>query len=114
MKPIKNEAAYQEALRRIEVLWGVPPDTPEGDELDILMVLAEAYENKHYPMPPADPVNAILFQMDQLEMDRKQLQKFLGPSSRVSDVLNRKRNLSLPQIKKLHKEMNIPYECLIG
>lgn len=114
MKPIKNESAHQNALSRIEELWGVAPDTPEGDELEILLVLVEAYENKHYPMPPSDPINAILFQMDQLGIDRKKLQEFLGPRSRVSDVLNRKRDLSLPQIRKLHKGMGIPYECLLG
>lgn len=114
MKPIKNESAYQNALSRIEKLWGAAPDTPEGDELEILLVLVEAYENKHYPLPPSDPINAILFQMDQLGIDRKKLQEFLGPRSRVSDVLNRKRDLSLPQIRKLHKGMGIPYECLLG
>ena len=114
MKPIKNEASYQEAIERIEELWGAAPDTPAGDELEILMVLVEAYENKHYPIPPSDPVNAILFQMDQLGVDRKKLQEFLGPRSRVSDVLNRKRGLSVPQIKRLHKGMGIPYECLLG
>jgi HTH-type transcriptional regulator/antitoxin HigA len=114
MKPLKNEHAYQEALERIEELWGAASNTPEGDELEILMVLVEAYENKHYPIPPSDPVNAILFQMDQMGIDRKKLQEFLGPKSRVSDVLNRKRGLSVPQIKKLHKGMRIPYECLLG
>lgn len=114
MKPIKRETAYQDALRRLEELWGAAPDTPEGDELEILMVLVEFYEKEHYPIPPSDPVDAILFQMDQLGMDRKKLQDFLGPRSRVSDVLNRKRNLSIPQIKKLHKGMGIPYECLLG
>ena len=99
MKPVKNEASYQEALERIEELWGADPDTAAGDELEILMVLVEAYENKHYPIPPSDPVNAILFQMDQLGVDRKKLQEFLGPRSRVSDVLNRKRGLSVTQIE---------------
>lgn len=114
MKPIKNEAAYQKALERIEGLWGAAQDSPEGDELEILLVLVEAYENKHYPIPPSDPVNAILFRMDQLGIDRKGLQEFLGQRSRVSDVLNRKRTLSLSQIKRLHKGMGIPYECLLG
>ncbi len=69
MKPIKTEASYQKALGRIEELWGAPPDTPEGDEVEILMVPVEAYENKHHPIPPSDPVNAILFQADRLGMD---------------------------------------------
>ena len=113
MKPIKNEQTYQKSLKRIEALWGSESDTPEGDELDILLVLVEAYEEKHYPIPPSDPVNAILFRMEQMNIDRKALEQYLGPKSRVSDVLNRKRPLSLPQIKKLHKGLEIPYESLI-
>ncbi len=114
MKPIKDEQTYKNGLKRIEELWGAEPDTPEGDELDILLILVEAYEEKHYPIPPSDSVDAILFRMEQLDMKRKDLEQFLGPKSRVSDVLNRKRPLSLPQIKKLHKEMGIPYESLLG
>ena len=114
MKPIKTEKIYQETLKRIEKLWGAEPDTLEGDELDILMVLVESYEDKNYPMPPSDPVDAINFQMDQLGINRKELQKFVGPKSRVSDILNRRRPLSLAQIKKLHKGMGIPYESLLG
>ena len=114
MKPIKDEQVYQEALARIEKLWGAEPDTPEGDELDILLVLVEAYEEKHYPIPPSYPVEAILFRADQMNLDRKGLEKFLGPKSRVSEVLNRKRPLSLPQIKRLHKGLGIPYESLLG
>ena len=113
MKPIKDKQTYQKSLKRIEEIWGAEPDTPEGDELDILLILIEAYEEKHYPIPPSDPVDAILFRMEQMDLDRRDLEQFLGPKSRVSDVLNRKRPLSLPQIKKLHKGMGIPYESLI-
>ncbi|MEW6668993.1 MAG: transcriptional regulator [Thermodesulfobacteriota bacterium] len=113
MKPVKDEQAYKESLKRIEDLWGAEPDTPEGDDLDVLLVLVEAYEEEHYPIPPSDPVNAILFRMEQMNLERKDLERFLGPKSRVSEVLNRKRPLSLPQIKKLHKELGIPYESLI-
>ena len=114
MKPIKNEKIYQKYLKRIEALWGAEPDTPDGDELDILLVLVEAYEERHYPIPPSDPVDAIIFRMDQMNLNRKDLEPFLGPKSRVSDVLNRKRSLSLPQIKKLHRGLSIPYESLLG
>ena len=114
MKPIKDEKTYKDGLKRVEELWGAEQDTPEGDELDILLVLIEAYEKKHYPIPPSDPVDAIIFRMEEMDIKRKDLEQFLGPRSRVSDVLNRKRTLSLPQIKKLHKEMGIPYENLIG
>jgi HTH-type transcriptional regulator / antitoxin HigA len=113
IKPIHNESDYKMALERVDHLWGANPDTPEGDELEILLVLVEGYENKHYQMPPSDPVDAILFLMDQLNLTRKDLETFLGPKSRVSDILNRKRNLTLPQIVKLHKELHIPYESLI-
>lgn len=113
IKPIHNERDYKIALDRIDCLWGTKQDTPEGDELDILLVLVEGYENKHHQMPPSDPVDAILFLMDQLNLTRKDLEAFLGPKSRVSDVLNRKRHLTLPQIVKLHKELHIPYESLI-
>ncbi len=113
MKPIKDERTYQAALARIDELWGAEPDTAEGDELDILLVLVEAYEEKHYPIPASDPVEAILFRADQMNLDRKALEKYLGPKSRVSEVLSRKRPLSLPQIKRLHKGLGIPYESLI-
>jgi HTH-type transcriptional regulator/antitoxin HigA len=113
IKPIRNEKLYEDALKRIESLWGSEPGTPEGDELDILITLVEAYEDKHYPMPPSDPVEAILFRMDQLDLGRKDLERFIGPKSRVSDVLKRKRPLSLKQIVRLHRGMDIPYESLI-
>lgn len=113
IKPIHNEKDYSESLKRAEILWGSEQDTPEGDELDILLVLIEAWENKNHVIPPSDPVNAILFLMDQMQMDRKDLEPYLGARSRVSDVLNRKRHLTIQQIVKLHKGLQIPYECLI-
>lgn len=113
IKPIHTAQDYQIALERAEKLWGSEPNTSKGDELDVLLVLIEAYENKHYPMPPSDPVNAILFFMDQMNLNRKDLEQFLGAKSRVSDILNRKRHLTMPQIVKLHKGLHIPYECLI-
>jgi HTH-type transcriptional regulator / antitoxin HigA len=113
LKPIHNEEDYQRALARTEVLWNAKQDTSDGDELDILLVLIEAYENKHHPMPPSDPVDAICFLMDQMNLKRKDLEVFLGPKSRVSDVLNRKRHLTINQIVKLHKGLHIPYDSLI-
>ncbi len=113
IKPIHNEQDYKVALKRVNALWGAVKDTPEGDELDVLLVLIEGYEQKNHPMPPSDPVDAIYFLMDQMNLTRQDLEAFLGPKSRVSDVLNRKRHLSLPQIVKLHKELHIPYESLI-
>lgn len=113
IKPIHNESDYKVALERVDHLWGAEQDTPEGDELDVLLVLVEGYENKHYPISSSDPVDAIFFLMDQLSLTRKDLEVFLGAKSRVSDVLNRKRHLTLPQIVKLHKKLHIPYESLI-
>ena len=113
IKPIHNESDYKIALARVEELWGAKEDTPEGDELDVLLVLVEHYETKNYQMPPSDPVNAILFLMDQMNLTRKDLEEFLGPRSRVSDVLNRKRSLTINQVIKLHKGLHIPYDSLI-
>jgi HTH-type transcriptional regulator/antitoxin HigA len=113
IKPIHYENDYQMALKRVEALWGAQQDTAEGDELDVLLVLIEAYENKKHPIPPSDPVDAIHFLMDQMHLSRKDLELYLGPKSRVSDVLNRKRSLTMPQIVKLHKGLHIPYESLI-
>lgn len=113
IKPIRDEQSYNQSLKRIEELWGAEIGTPDGDELDVLMTLVEVYEEKHYPMPPSDPVEAILFRMEQMDLRRKDLEEFLGPKSRVSDVLNRKRSLSMKQIVNLHNGMEIPYESLI-
>lgn len=114
IKPIRDEQTYNDALERIERLWGAEIDTPEGDELEVLMTLVEAYEDKYYPMPPSDPVEAILFRMEQMDLVRKDLEQFIGPKSRVSDILNRKRALSLAQVVKLHRGLGISYESLIG
>lgn len=113
IKPIYDEGDYKLALSRAEALWGAKEDTAEGDELEVLLVLIEHYENKHYPMPPSNPVDAIRFLMDQMNLTRKDLEEFLGPKSRVSDVLNRKRSLTINQIVKLHKGLHIPYDSLI-
>ncbi len=109
-----KQQSYNQSLERIEELWEAEVDTPDGDELDVLLTLVETYEEKHYPMPPSDPVNAIIFCMEQMDLSRKDLEQFLGPKSRVSDVLKRKRTLSIKQVVNLHRGMGIPYETLIG
>ena len=114
LKPIKNKAQLKQALSRIDELWGAKHNTEKGDELDVLMLLVEKYEDEHYPMPPSDPIEAIKFLMEQKSLTRKDLEPFLGTRARVSEVLNRKRNLTLPMIKKLHEGLNIPYNCLIA
>ena len=114
IRPIKTEQDYNHALARIEALMGAEPDSPEGDELDILATLIEAYEAKHHPIYPPDPVDAILFRMEQLGLTRKDLEPYFGGRGRVSEILNRKRGLSLDMICKLHTELHIPLESLIG
>lgn len=114
IKPIKTEPDYQFTLKRIESLWGAKKDTPEGDELDLLVTLLEAYEMKHFPIAPPDPIDAIKFRMEQMEMTNADLEVYLGSQSRVSEVLNRKRGLSLQMIKKLYRGMKIPAEVLLS
>ncbi len=114
IKPIKNEADYDAVLERIDMLMDAKADSPEGDELDVLVTLVEVYEAKHHPIDPPDPVEAILFRMEQAGLDRKALEPYIGRSGRVSEVLNRKRPLSIEMIRKLWKGLHIPLESLIG
>jgi HTH-type transcriptional regulator/antitoxin HigA len=112
--PIKTEEDYNNALARVAELMDAEPDSEAGAELDVLATLVDAYEDRHFPIDSPDPVEAILFRMEQMGLDRKDLEPLLGGRSRVSEVLNRKRELSLSQIKKLHEGLRIPYENLLG
>jgi HTH-type transcriptional regulator/antitoxin HigA len=112
--PIKTEEDYNNAVLRIDALMDAEPGTEEGDELDVLATLVEAYERVNFPIESPDPVAAILFRMEQMGIDRKALEPFLGGRNRVSEVLNRKRNLSMSQVRKLHDGLNIPLENLVG
>ena len=112
--PIKTDEDYNDTLLRIDALMDAEPGTEEGSELDVLVTLVEAYEAAHFPIDAPDPVEAILFRMEQMGIDRKDLEPFLGGRSRVSEVLSRKRNLSITQIRKLHAGLNIPFENLLG
>ena len=114
LRPIKSDRELERALARIDELWGSKPDTPKGDELDVLMLLVEKYEDEHYPIPASDPIEAIKFLMEQKDLSRKDLEPYIGTSARVSEILNKKRSLTLSMIKKLHEGLNIPYECLIA
>lgn len=114
LKPIKSDRELERALTRIDELWGSKPDTQKGDELDVLMLLVEKYEDEHYAIPASDPIEAIKFLMEQKGLSRKDLEPNTGTSARVSEILNKKRGLSLSMIKKLHEGLNIPYECLIA
>ncbi|EYR78513.1 type II toxin-antitoxin system HigA family antitoxin [Shinella sp. DD12] len=113
LKPIRTEADYEEALAEVERLWGAKSGTPKGDRLDVLATLIDAYETKHYPMDPPDPVEAIRFRMEQQGLTRKDLEPMIGPRNRVADVLNRKRSLSIDMIRQLHSSLGISAEVLI-
>ena len=114
LKPVKNDRELNRALKRIDELWGAKPDTPKGDELDVLMLIVEKYEDENFAIPSSDPIEAIKFLMEQNSLSRKDLELYIGASGRVSEVLNKKRNLTLAMIKKLHDGLNIPYESLIA
>jgi HTH-type transcriptional regulator/antitoxin HigA len=114
IRPIKTEADYERTLADIEQLWGAAENTPEGDTLDILLTLVEAYEKDHYPIDPPDPIEAIKFRMEQMELSRKDLEPYIGARGRVAEVLNRQRKLSLTMIRRLHTHLHIPLESLIG
>lgn len=113
IKPIKTEADYEVALKRADDLMDAEANTPDGDELDIIVTLIEAYESKHHAINSPNPVEAILFRMDQYGLKDKDLVPFIGQSGRVSEVLNYKRKLTLPMIRKLHIGLNIPTESLV-
>jgi HTH-type transcriptional regulator/antitoxin HigA len=114
IKPIRNDEDLTLAFARIEQLWGAASGSPEGDELEILALLVEKYEDEHFPIPPSDPIEAIKFRMDQQGLTARDLEAFIGPSGRVSEVLSRKRPLSLRMIKRLHDGLRIPYESLLA
>lgn len=114
IRPIKTEKDYNSALKRIEELWGAAKDTPHGDELDLLVTLIESYEMKHYPIAPPDPIDAIKFRMEQMGLNNNDMVKYLGSQSRVSEILNRKRNLTLKMVKSLYKGLKIPAETLLA
>src|SRR5713226_550046 len=114
IRPIKTERDYQKALKEIEKLWEAKPNTPTGDRLDVLVTLVEAYEQKHYKVDPPDPIEAIKFRMEQLELKPSDLAKILGGRSRVSEVLNKKRKLTVQMMRSLRKHLAIPAESLLA
>lgn len=114
IKPIKSDRDYRAALREIERLMDARPNTPEGDRLDVLVTLVEAWERKHHPIEPPDPVEAIRFAMEQRGLARRDLEPLIGSRARVSEVLSRRRGLTLPMIRRLHEKLGIPAESLIA
>jgi HTH-type transcriptional regulator/antitoxin HigA len=111
--PIRTEEDYEAALAEIGRLWGAKSGTSDGDRLEVLATLVDAYESEHFPMDPPDPIDAIKFRMEQQALTRKDLERLLGTRTRVSEVLNRKRNLSIAMIRRLHEELGISAETLI-
>jgi HTH-type transcriptional regulator/antitoxin HigA len=113
LKVIRTDEDYHQALKRLEPIFDAPADTPEGDEAELLGILIEKYEDEHYPIEAPDPIEAIKFRMEQMNMDNQDLAKVIGYKSRVSEIFNRKRKLSLKMIRNLHEKLKIPYESLI-
>ena len=115
IKPIRSEADYNAALKEIERLMESIPGTAEGDRMDVLVTLAEAFEAKNFPIPePEDPVQVLEYYMESRGLSRTDLIAYLGSKERVSEVLNRKRSLSLEMIRRLHKDLGIPADLIMG
>ncbi len=114
VKLIKTENHYNAALARIDELFDTKPGSKEFDEVELLMTLVELYEDQHYKIEAPDPIEAIKFRMEQMNMKRVDLVKYLGTRGRISEILNKKRSLTLTMIKKLHKEFGIPAESLLA
>jgi HTH-type transcriptional regulator/antitoxin HigA len=113
IKPIKGERDYRRVLKEIETLMDAKANSAEGDRLDILATLAEAWEEKHHPIDAPDPVEAIEFAMEQRGLSRRDLEPYIGSRARVAEVLNHQRSLTLPMIRRLHDGLGIPAEVLI-
>lgn len=114
IQPIKNERDHGRALREIDRLSNAKPNTADGDLLELWVTLVQAYEAKHHAVPPPDPIEAIKFRMEQLGLTKTDIAPMLGGRSRVSEVLGRKRSLSVNMMRRLHKELHIPAESLLA
>jgi HTH-type transcriptional regulator/antitoxin HigA len=113
VKPIRTKRDYEASLRQVEHLWGAKAGTHDGDRLDVLATLIDAYEAEHYPMDPPDPIEAIKFRMEQQGLTRRDLEGIIGTRTRIAEVLNRKRGLSVQMIRRLHERLGISAEVLI-
>ena len=113
IRPIRNEEDYETALEEIEELWEAEPGTTEVDRLEVLVMLVEAYEAEHYPIPDPDPIELILHVMEARGLTRRDLEPYLGSRARVSEVLNRRRPLSLEMIRKLQAGLGLPADVLV-
>ncbi len=113
IRPIRTLEDHDRAMAEVERLWGSPDGTPDGDRLEVLAELIQAFEKRHYKRGPPDPIEAIKFRMDQQGLTRKDLEPMLGSRARVAEILNRKRGLSLPMIRRLHETLGISLEVLV-
>lgn len=113
VKPIRTKRDYEAALAEIERLWGAKRGTPRGDRLDVIATLIDAYEGEHFPIDPPDPIEAIEFRMEQRGLTRRDLEPLIGTRTRVAEILNRKRSLSIGMIRRLHAALGIPADVLI-
>lgn len=113
IKPIKTKKDYNQAMEQLEGLFDAKKGSPEGDELEVLSILIEKYEDKHFPVGLPDPIEAIKFRMEQMGYNQVDLAKVVGLKSRASEILNRKRKLSLDMIRQLHDKLHIPTDVLI-
>jgi len=113
IRAIKTSKDYDQALKRLEVIFHASPNTQEGDEAEVLSILVEKYEDDNFPIEAPDPIEAIKFRMEQMEMSNKDLAQILGYKSRVSEIFNRRRKLNLKMIRNLHEKLRIPYESLL-
>lgn len=114
VKVIKTEEEYNQALKRLEIIFNASAGTVEGDEAELLTILIEKYEDEYFPIEAPDPIEAIKFRMEQMDMNNKDLAEIIGYKSRVSEIFSRKRKLTLKMIKNLHEKMKIPYESLLA
>ena len=114
LKVLKNEKEYEQALKKVEALWDAPKGSDRADELELWATLVEAYESKHYPIPNPDPIDAVKFRMEQMGLKPTDLAKYLGGRGRVSEVLNRKRPLSVNMMRSLYQNLHVPAESLLA
>ena len=113
VRPIRTKRDYEAALKEVERLWGAEIGTRAGDRLDVLATLIDAYEADHYPMDPPDPIEAIKFRMEQQGLTRRDLEEIIGTRTRIAEVMNRKRGLSIAMIRRLHERLGISVDVLI-
>jgi HTH-type transcriptional regulator/antitoxin HigA len=111
--PIKTEADYEAALRKVEALWDADPGAPEGDMLELLTTLIERYEAKRYAIPLPDPIEALKFYMESRGLTRRDMEPYLGNRGRVAEILNRRRPLTIAMVRRLHEELGMPADVLI-